>query len=155
MSINRSNTSTSLAATHTRLSEVVIKIPAAETTAPAHIKFNEESVYVTADGAVRLPVASAIGASFFGDEANEMTLYDTATMPEKSVEELSGMTVQQIMAMDNAGAPVTAAEPIGTFTYKQFSDIVFSLYINAIEVQRATEAAAAQAQEPPKTEGDV
>lgn len=131
-SMNRMAVARTVATVRRRASSVVINTPAPEQNVTPTIRFNEEEQIVDSHG-VRY-ADSNTSLSDFCDGDRVFTLYDTSNASYVDTTDLGDMTVEDFLALDNNDSVTQADLPeIGTFTYQNLADILFSVYVALAE----------------------
>lgn len=150
-SINRMAVSRTVATVRRRANSVVLSTPAPETNITPSIRFVEEEQISDGNG-VRYADSNTVLTDLFSDRV--FTLYDTSNAPDVDTADLADMTVEDFLALDNneGGAEFDLPE-IGTFTYQNLADMLFSIYV-ALAEDRANAPESLPAPEP-DPEGEV
>lgn len=131
-SMNRMAVARTVATVRRRAGSVVINTPAPEQNVSPTIRFKEEEQIVDSHG-VRY-ADSNTSLSDFCDGDRVFTLYDTSNASYVDTTDLGDMTVEDFLALDNNGGVIEASLPeIGTFTYQNLADILFSVYVALAE----------------------
>jgi hypothetical protein len=120
-------TNTSVATVRRRVSDIVINTPPAADNVPPAIRFNEQEQINSTDGVRYVNTYSYLYEVLEGDE--ELTLYDSSAVPEESAD-LSDMTLEDFMALDNPQTTDANLPVKGTFKYQDLEDILYSIYVH-------------------------
>ena len=121
-----------MATVRRRAGSIVINTPAPEQNIAPTVRFNEEEQIVDANGVRYADSNSALTDVFDGDRT--FTLYDTTNVPAVDTADLGDMTIEDFMALDNDDAVVgPELREIGTFTYQDLADMLFSVYVALAE----------------------